>query len=118
MNVVVTDEKGYYQLREPAGFNLIFISVLDGYSADGGYWQRLQGNHENFGIERQLSLVSPTNPLYGRENVPVLFWSGLLFTFNYGSCHFIGLNSLSTRGSVLLWAYRFDAAGVAKAGYC
>jgi hypothetical protein len=25
------------------------------------------GNHENFGIERHLSLVSPTHPLYGRE---------------------------------------------------
>ncbi len=43
VNVVVTDEKGYYQLREPAGFGLIFISVPDGYSADGGYWQKVAG---------------------------------------------------------------------------
>jgi 3',5'-cyclic AMP phosphodiesterase CpdA len=54
----------------------------------------IPGNHENFGIERQLSLVSPNNPLYGRKMYRFYFGPDY-YSFNYGGCHFIGLNSLS-----------------------
>jgi hypothetical protein len=51
------------------------------------------GNHEIFGIERHLSLVSKQHPFYGRK----MYHSYLgpdYFSFNYGGIHFVGLNSL------------------------
>ena len=51
------------------------------------------GNHEIFGIERHLSLVSPQNPLYGRKMYRHYFGPDY-YSFNYGGIHFIGLNSL------------------------
>jgi predicted phosphodiesterase len=185
VNVVVTDDKGYYHIQAAAGFGYIFISMPNGYASAGGYWQKINqatainfpllpapahtsfsfiqasdthvsektldrmqkfrnvvdsakpdfviitgdlvrdalrvpetearglfqlfqteigkmaapvwcipGNHENFGIERQLSLVSPQNPLYGRKMYRFYFGPDY-YSFNYGGCHFIGLNSLS-----------------------
>ena len=192
VNVVVTDDKGHYQIPELAGFGCIFISMPEGYTAVHGYWQKIEsgssgaakavsinfpllpmavqhsfsfihasdthvsektvdrmqkfrdvvdsvkpdfviitgdlvkdalrvpetearglfelfikeigkmsapiwcipGNHENFGIERHLSLVSPTNPLYGRKMYRSYFGPDY-YSFNYGGVHFIGLNSLS-----------------------
>ncbi len=190
VNVVVTDDKGYYQIRALAGFGYIFISMPEGYTSGKGYWQKTElggaggvlsinfpllpaaarssftfiqasdthisektvdrmqkfrdvvdsvkpdfviitgdlvkdalrvpetearglfelfkreiakmslpvwcipGNHENFGIERHLSLVSPTNPLYGRKMYRFYFGPDY-YSFNYGGVHFIGLNSLS-----------------------
>jgi Calcineurin-like phosphoesterase len=186
VNVVLTDETGYYQIPRRAGFGFIFISMPDGYSSAQGCWQKIDttnsvnfpisrasphssftfihasdthasektldrmqkfraivdsvkpdfviitgdlvrdalrvlpetearslfelfkseiakmtapiwcipGNHENFGIERQLSLVSPTNPLYGRKMYRFYFGPDY-YTFNYIGIHFIGLNSLS-----------------------
>jgi len=184
VNVVVTDDKGYYRLP-PAGFGYVFISMPNGYASASGYWQKINqqqsinfpllpapahtsftfiqasdthvseksldriqkfrnvvdsvkpgfviitgdlikdalrvpeaeasglfqlfqkeikktstpvwcipGNHENFGIERHLSLVSPQNPLYGR-NMYRFYFGPDYYSFNYGGCHFIGLNSLS-----------------------
>jgi hypothetical protein len=197
VNVVVTDDKGFYQFPALAGFGCVFISMPDGYNAVRGYWQKVDlaaahpsaagngsalsvnfpllpgkahgsfffiqasdthvsentldrmqkfravvdsvkpdlviitgdlvkdalrvpeaearglyelfqreigklttpvwcipGNHENFGIERQLSLVSPANPLYGRKMYRYYFGPDY-YSFNFGGCHFIGLNSLS-----------------------
>ncbi len=51
------------------------------------------GNHDNFGIERQSSLVSKDNPLYGKE----MFHHYLgpnYFSFNYGGVHFIALDDV------------------------
>ena len=51
------------------------------------------GNHEIFGIERELSKVSAQHPLYGRK----MYRSYLgpdYYSFNYGGIHFIALNSL------------------------
>jgi len=51
------------------------------------------GNHEIFGIERHLSLVSAANPLYGR-NMYRHYFGPDYYSFNYGGVHFIALNSL------------------------
>ncbi len=51
------------------------------------------GNHEIFGIERELSKVSPGNPLYGR-NMYRSYLGPDYYSFNYGGIHFVGLNSL------------------------
>lgn len=51
------------------------------------------GNHEIFGIERHLSLVSPKHPLYGRKMYRSYFGPDY-YSFNYGGVHFIALNSL------------------------
>jgi hypothetical protein len=59
------------------------------------------GNHENFGIERHLSLVSPKNPLYGkgmyRQRLGPNYYS-----FTYGGVHFVGLDSVDIAD---LWYY-------------
>ena len=59
------------------------------------------GNHENFGIERHLSLVSPKHPLYGkgmyRQRLGPNYYS-----FTYGGVHFVGLDSVDIAD---LWYY-------------
>ena len=50
------------------------------------------GNHENFGIERDTSHVSATNPLYGRGMYHKYFGPDY-YSFNYGGVHFVGLNT-------------------------
>jgi 3',5'-cyclic AMP phosphodiesterase CpdA len=59
------------------------------------------GNHENFGIERHLSLVSPSHPLYGkgmyRQRLGPNYYS-----FTHGGVHFVGLDSVDIAD---LWYY-------------
>jgi hypothetical protein len=59
------------------------------------------GNHENFGIERHLSLVSPRHPLYGkgmyRQRLGPNYYS-----FTHGGVHFVGLDSVDIAD---LWYY-------------
>ena len=59
------------------------------------------GNHENFGIERHLSLVSAKHPLYGkgmyRQRLGPNYYS-----FTYGGVHFVGLDSVDIED---LWYY-------------
>lgn len=59
------------------------------------------GNHENFGIERHLSLVSPTHPLYAkgmyRQRLGPNYYS-----FTHGGVHFVGLDSVDIAD---LWYY-------------
>lgn len=59
------------------------------------------GNHENFGIERHLSLVSSKHPLYGkgmyRQRLGPNYHS-----FTYGGVHFVGLDSVDIAD---LWYY-------------
>lgn len=50
------------------------------------------GNHELFGIERHLSLVSPTHPLYGR-GMYRHYLGPDYYSFNAGGVHFVGLNT-------------------------
>jgi len=59
------------------------------------------GNHENFGIERQTSLVSKKNPLYGKK----MFHHYLgpnYYSFNYGGIHFVALDDIDFED---LWYY-------------
>jgi hypothetical protein len=59
------------------------------------------GNHEIFGIERQLSLVSPKNPMYGKK----MFRNYLgpnYYSFNYGGIHFVALDDVDYED---LWYY-------------
>ncbi len=68
------------------------------------------GNHENFGIERHLSLVSPRHPLYGK-GMYRHYLGPTYYSFNYGGVHFIGLDSVDIDD---LWYYgHVDAAQLA-----
>ncbi|HRI80643.1 MAG TPA: metallophosphoesterase [Cyclobacteriaceae bacterium] len=59
------------------------------------------GNHEIFGIERELSKVSKDNPLYGRKMYRHYFGPDY-YSFNFGGIHFVALNSLEFED---LWYY-------------
>jgi hypothetical protein len=56
------------------------------------------GNHENFGIETQLSHVDPKNPLFGRAMYHQRFGPDY-YSFTRGGIHFIGLNSVDISGT-------------------
>ncbi|HTE43920.1 MAG TPA: metallophosphoesterase [Gemmatimonadaceae bacterium] len=59
------------------------------------------GNHENFGIERHMSLVSPNHPLYGRRMYRHFFGPDY-YSFTHGGVHFVGLNTVDIDD---LWYY-------------
>ena len=64
------------------------------------------GNHEIFGIERHLSLVSDKHPLYGFK-MYMHYLGPDYYSFNYGGVHFVSLNSLEFED---LWYYgRIDS---------
>lgn len=80
LRVPEAEARGYYELylRETKGFRAPVWSV--------------PGNHELFGIERHLSLVSPEHPLYARG----MYRSYLgpdYYSFDFGGVHFVGLNT-------------------------
>ena len=89
LRVSEAEATGYYELfqKEIAGFR-------------GPVWT-VPGNHENFGIERHLSLVSSAHPLYGkgmyRQRLGPNYYS-----FSYGGVHFVGLDSVDIAD---LWYY-------------
>ena len=51
------------------------------------------GNHENFGIERHLSLVSTAHPLYGKKMYHHYLGPNY-YSFNYGGVHFVALDDV------------------------
>ena len=51
------------------------------------------GNHEIFGIERQLSHVSESHPLYAKAMYRE-FLGPDYYSFNFGGIHFVGLNTV------------------------
>ena len=51
------------------------------------------GNHEIFGIERQLSHVSESHPLYAKAMYRA-FLGPDYYSFNFGGLHFVGLNTV------------------------
>jgi hypothetical protein len=72
---------GYYELyqREIAAWPVPVWSV--------------PGNHENFGIERHLSLVSPAHPLYGKGMYRARL-GPTYYSFTRGGIHFVGLDTV------------------------
>ena len=60
---------------EARGYFNLFLDEARRFSAP--IWS-VPGNHENFGIERHLSLVSPTHPLYRQGDVPAAARAELL----------------------------------------
>ncbi|MEZ5291977.1 MAG: metallophosphoesterase [Vicinamibacterales bacterium] len=59
------------------------------------------GNHENFGIERHLSLVSPRHPLYGKGMYRARL-GPTYYSFTHGGIHFVGLDTVDVSD---LWYY-------------
>jgi hypothetical protein len=51
------------------------------------------GNHENFGIERHLSLVSREHPLYGKQMYRKHLGPNY-YSFNWGRVHFVALDTV------------------------
>ena len=59
------------------------------------------GNHEIFGVERHLSLVSPKHPLYGKGMYRHRLGPDY-YSFTHGGVHFVGLDSVDVAD---LWYY-------------
>lgn len=89
LRVSETEATGYYKLYQHQ-INQMTVPV----------WS-IPGNHENFGIERQTSLVSSKNPFYGRKMFHHYFGPDY-YSFNFGGIHFVGLNSVDFED---LWYY-------------
>jgi 3',5'-cyclic AMP phosphodiesterase CpdA len=83
---------------EASGYYDLFVNEIRTWPMP--VWN-VPGNHENFGIERHLSLVSPSHPLYAkgmyRQRLGPNYYS-----FSYGGVHFIGLDSVDISD---LWYY-------------
>jgi hypothetical protein len=81
LRVNEAEATGYYELlmRELGGFMTPVWTV--------------PGNHENFAIERHMSLVSPAHPLFGRRMYRKYLGPDY-YSFNYGGVHFVGLNTV------------------------
>ncbi len=73
--------------RELAGFSVPVWSVL--------------GNHDIFGIERHLSLVSAAHPSYGKRMYRE-FLGPNYYSFNFGGVHFVALDTVAVDD---LWYY-------------
>ncbi|MGD8328322.1 MAG: metallophosphoesterase [Acidobacteriota bacterium] len=81
LRVPEEEARGYYELleRELAQFAVPVFTV--------------PGNHEKFGIERHLSLVPSTHPLYG--NRMYRHYRGPnYYSFTWGGVHFLGLDTV------------------------
>jgi predicted MPP superfamily phosphohydrolase len=81
LRVTEEEARGYYELleRELEKFTVPVFTV--------------PGNHEKFGIERHLSLVAPTHPLYG--NRMYRHYRGPnYYSFTWGGVHFLGLDTV------------------------
>lgn len=89
LRVTEAEASGYYDLfeREVGAFRTPVWTV--------------PGNHEIFGIERQLSLVSPKHPLYGRRMYHH-YRGPDYYSFTHGGVHFVGLNTVDIDD---LWYY-------------
>lgn len=83
---------------EALGYYDLFRSERERFSAP--VWT-VPGNHEIFGIERHLSLVSPEHPLYARGMYHQYFGPDY-YSFTYGGVHFVGLNTVDIDD---LWYY-------------
>jgi hypothetical protein len=92
--------KDALRVNEPTARNLYELFKSEKPKINTNVWL-VPGNHEIFGIERHLSLVSTSNPFYGRKMYRYYFGPDY-YSFNYGGVHFIALNSLDFED---LWYY-------------
>lgn len=81
LRVPEEEAKRYYQL---------YVDNISKFTVP--VWS-VPGNHEIFGIERHLSLVSTTNPLYAKKMF-AHYLGPNYYSFNYGGVHFIGLDDV------------------------
>ena len=89
LRVGETEARGYYDL---------YVKTTSSFPVP--VWS-VPGNHENFGIERHLSLVSAAHPLYGKRMYRS-YLGPTYYSFNYGGIHFVGLDSVDVDD---LWYY-------------
>ncbi len=89
LRVPETEARGYYELfvAERALFDVPVFTV--------------PGNHEIFGIERHLSLVSPQHPLYGKRMYRH-YLGPSYYSFSWGGVRFVGLDTADVDD---LWYY-------------
>jgi hypothetical protein len=89
LRVGETEARGYYDLfmRERAAFRMPVYTT--------------PGNHEIFGIERQLSKVDSTHPLFGKTMYRAYLGPDY-YSFNYGGVHFVALNTVDVHDG---WYY-------------
>jgi hypothetical protein len=109
--VIVTGDLVRDALRvseaEATGYYDLYTSEVSRFPVP--VWQ-IPGNHEVFGIERHLSLVSPKHPLYGKGMYRARLGPDY-YSFNYGGIHFVGLDSIDIED---LWYYgHIDATQLA-----
>ncbi|MCC6241841.1 MAG: metallophosphoesterase [Gemmatimonadaceae bacterium] len=64
-------------------------------------WHTVPGNHEMFGIERTLSKVEATHPLFGKQMYRH-YHGPEYYSFNAGGLHFVALNTVDIDGQ---WYY-------------
>jgi hypothetical protein len=83
---------------EAVGYYELFAREIGAFRAP--VWT-VPGNHEIFGIERHLSLVSPKHPLYGRR-LYRRYRGPDYYSFTHGGVHFVGLNTVDVDD---LWYY-------------
>jgi hypothetical protein len=83
---------------EARGYYDLYVKTTSSFPVP--VWS-VPGNHENFGIERHLSLVSATHPLYGKRMYRS-YLGPTYYSFNYGGIHFVGLDSVDVDD---LWYY-------------
>ncbi|MGB5755200.1 MAG: metallophosphoesterase, partial [Thermoanaerobaculia bacterium] len=100
--VLITGDLVHDALRvdeaEASSYYEIFLREIEAFSVP--VWT-VPGNHEIFGIERHLSLVSPDHPLYGKAMYRH-FLGPTYYSFNAGGIHFVGLDTVDIAD---LWYY-------------
>jgi len=84
--------------KEASGYYELYLKEIQKISVP--VWS-IPGNHENFGIERHLSLVSKSHPLYGKKMYHHYLGPNY-YSFNYGGVHFVGLDDVDFED---LWYY-------------
>ncbi len=100
--VLITGDLIHDALRvdeaEASSYYEMFLREIEAFSVP--VWT-VPGNHEIFGIERHLSLVSPDHPLYGKAMYRH-FLGPTYYSFNAGGIHFVGLDTVDIAD---LWYY-------------
>ena len=100
--VLITGDLVHDALRvdeaEATSYYELFVREIEAFPVP--VWT-VPGNHEIFGIERHLSLVSPEHPLYGKAMYRH-FLGPTYYSFNAGGIHFVGLDTVDFDD---LWYY-------------